>query len=51
MKSFLFVTALALFGEMAAAAPTHLSHGRFKDLVVYAPAGASDQLCAVLVRR
>jgi type IV secretory pathway VirJ component len=43
MKSLLFVTALALFGEMAAAAPTHLSHGRFKDLAVYSPpAGASS---------
>lgn len=37
MKTFLFVAALALFGEMAAASPTHLSHGRFKDLVVYSP--------------
>jgi type IV secretory pathway VirJ component len=42
MKSFLFVTALALFGEMAAADPVHLSHGRFKDLVVYAPARAES---------
>jgi type IV secretory pathway VirJ component len=42
MKSFLFVTALALFGEMAAADPVHLSHGRFKDLAVYAPAQASS---------
>lgn len=38
MKSFLFVTALTLFCELAAAEPVHLSHGRFKDLVVYAPA-------------
>jgi type IV secretory pathway VirJ component len=37
MKSFLFVAALALFGQMAAAAATHLSHGRFKDLLVYSP--------------
>ena len=37
MKSLLFVTLLALIGDMAAAAPTHLSHGRFKDLLVYAP--------------
>ncbi len=37
MKSFLFVAALALIGEMAAAAPTHLDHGRFKDLLVYSP--------------
>ena len=33
---------LALFGELAAADPTHLSHGRFKDLVVYAPAQAAS---------
>ncbi len=37
MKSLLFVTLLALIGDLAAAAPTHLSHGRFKDLLVYAP--------------
>src|ERR1700689_5767331 len=43
MKAFLFVTALALLGDMAAAAPTLLSHGRFKDLAVYnPPAGASS---------
>jgi type IV secretory pathway VirJ component len=42
MKSFLFVTALALFGEMAAADAVHLSHGRFKDLVVYAPPQATS---------
>jgi type IV secretory pathway VirJ component len=38
MKSLLLVTMLALSGNLAAAAPTHLRHGRFKDLVVYAPA-------------
>jgi type IV secretory pathway VirJ component len=37
MKAVFFVTLLALLGEMAAAAPTHLSHGRFKDLAVYNP--------------
>jgi type IV secretory pathway VirJ component len=37
MKSLLFVTALALFGQMAASAPTLLSHGRFKELSVYRP--------------
>jgi type IV secretory pathway VirJ component len=37
MKSCLFVTVLALLGGMAAAAPTHLSHGRFKDLALYNP--------------
>jgi len=42
MKSYLFVTALTLFAEMAAAAPVHLSHGRFKDVVVYAPAQSAS---------
>jgi type IV secretory pathway VirJ component len=43
MKSLLLVTGLALFGAMAVAAPAHLSHGRFKDLVVYSPpAGATS---------
>jgi type IV secretory pathway VirJ component len=37
MKPLLFVTALALFGHMAAAAPALLSHGRFKELAVYNP--------------
>jgi type IV secretory pathway VirJ component len=37
MKSFLFVTALALLADLVAAAPAHLSHGRFKDLAVYNP--------------
>ena len=40
MKALLFVTALALLSEMAAAAPTLLSHGRFKDLAVYRPPAA-----------
>src|ERR1700733_1304650 len=39
MKALLFVTALALLGDMAAAAPTLLNHGRFKDLAVYRPPG------------
>src|SRR5882724_5775984 len=42
MKSYLFVTALTLFAEMAAAAPVHMSHGRFKDVVVYAPAQSAS---------
>ena len=37
MKSFLFVTVLALLADLAVGAPTHLSHGRFKDLAVYTP--------------
>lgn len=37
MKALLLAGALALIGAMPAAAPTHLSHGRFKDLVIYKP--------------
>jgi type IV secretory pathway VirJ component len=37
MKSFLIASALMLFSALAAAAPSHLSHGRFKDLVIYSP--------------
>jgi type IV secretory pathway VirJ component len=37
MKSLVLFAALALFDAMAAAAPAHLSHGRFKDLAVYSP--------------
>ncbi|HEV7356873.1 MAG TPA: AcvB/VirJ family lysyl-phosphatidylglycerol hydrolase [Steroidobacteraceae bacterium] len=48
MKSFLFVTALTLFGEMAAADPLHLSHGRFKDLVVYSPAAQATSFALLL---
>jgi type IV secretory pathway VirJ component len=37
MKPFVFVVVLALLGDLAAAAPTLLSHGRFKDLPIYRP--------------
>src|SRR5258708_2662259 len=37
MKSLLLVTLFTLFGQPAAADTTHLTHGRFKDLVVYTP--------------
>jgi type IV secretory pathway VirJ component len=37
MKIRLIVIAMLLFTASAAAAPTHLSHGRFEDVVVYAP--------------
>jgi type IV secretory pathway VirJ component len=39
MKACLLITAL-LLSVSAAAAPQHLSHGRFKDLTVYVPTGA-----------
>jgi type IV secretory pathway VirJ component len=37
MKTLKILTALTLFSTCAAANPTLLSHGRFKDLAVYAP--------------
>ncbi len=48
MKTWLLVAALALFGEMAAAAPTHLSHGRFKDLLIYSPPAAGSSFVLFL---
>jgi type IV secretory pathway VirJ component len=39
MKIRLIPAAVMLLSGFAAAAPTHLSHGRFKDLAVYSPAG------------
>jgi type IV secretory pathway VirJ component len=48
MKSFLFVTALTLLGDMAAAAPALLSHGRFKDLAVYKPPAAASSFVLFL---
>jgi type IV secretory pathway VirJ component len=60
MKSSLFVTALALLGAVvavdavaavaavAAAAPTQLSHGRFKDLAVYKPSAQASSFVLFL---
>src|SRR5580700_8727191 len=48
MKALLFVTALALLSEMAAAAPALLSHGRFKDLAVYKPPAAASSFVLFL---
>ena len=48
MKSFLFAAALTLLGEMAAAAPALLSHGRFKDLAVYTPPAAASSFVLFL---
>ena len=48
MKSLVLFAALALFGEVAAADPTHLSHGRFKDLVVYAPTAQAASFVLLL---
>jgi type IV secretory pathway VirJ component len=60
MKSCLYLAALLLMNGIAAAAsapaaaataataPTHLSHGRFKDLAVYAPAGSPSSFVLFL---
>ena len=48
MKSLLFVTVLALLSAAAAAAPTHLSHGRFKDLAVYNPPAQATSFVLLL---
>jgi type IV secretory pathway VirJ component len=48
MKSLLFASALMLFSATAAAAPTHLSHGRFKDLVIYSPAAEATSFVLFL---
>jgi len=39
MKFLPILAAAMLLSGLAAAAPQHLSHGRFKDLAVYSPAG------------
>jgi type IV secretory pathway VirJ component len=48
MKVRFLPAALLLLSGMAAAAPVHLSHGRFKDLVVYAPAGTPASFVLLL---
>jgi type IV secretory pathway VirJ component len=48
MKFRFLPAALLLLSAMAAAAPTHLSHGRFKDLAVYAPAGTPTSFVLLL---
>ena len=48
MKVRLLPAALLLLSAMAAAAPTHLSHGRFKDLAVYVPAGSPASFVLLL---
>jgi type IV secretory pathway VirJ component len=39
LAALLLMSGIAASAPSAAAAPVHLSHGRFKDLTVYAPAG------------
>jgi type IV secretory pathway VirJ component len=41
MKTLVIWVTVLLFSGFAEANPTHLSHGRFKDLVVYSPNGAA----------
>jgi type IV secretory pathway VirJ component len=48
MKSYLLFAALALFVGTAAAAPTHLAHGRFRDLLIYAPPAEPASLVLLL---
>ncbi len=48
MKALLLFAALALFGQMAAADPAHLSHGRFKDLPVYVPTAKPQSFVLLL---
>ncbi len=47
MKSLLFAALFVLIGA-AAAAPAHLSHGRFKDLAVYSPSGPASSFVLFL---
>jgi type IV secretory pathway VirJ component len=48
MKVPLLPAALLLLSGMAAAAPQHLSHGRFKDLAVYSPGGTPTSFVLLL---
>jgi type IV secretory pathway VirJ component len=48
MKVRLALAALMLLSGIAAAAPQHLSHGRFKDLAVYSPAGTPASFVLLL---
>lgn len=48
MKRLLLLTALAALSAQAAASPTHLGHGRFKDLVVYSPPNAATSFVVLL---
>jgi type IV secretory pathway VirJ component len=44
----ILAAAMLLSGLAAAAAPTHVSHGRFKDLAVYAPQGTATSVVLFL---
>jgi type IV secretory pathway VirJ component len=48
MKSLVILITLLLFNGPAGAAATHLSHGRFKDLAVYAPSSAATSFVLLL---
>lgn len=48
MKILFSLALMALLCGLAAASPTHLSHGRFKDVPVYAPSGAAGSFAFLL---
>ena len=48
MKSLVILITVLLLSGQAAANPAHLSHGRFKDLAVYAPRGAATSFVLLL---
>jgi type IV secretory pathway VirJ component len=48
MKTLLIMVTVLLFGGQALANPTHLSHGRFKDLAVYSPSNPATSFVILL---
>ena len=48
MKIPFMLAAMAMLSGLAAASPTHLSHGRFKDFPVYAASGPASSFAFVL---
>jgi type IV secretory pathway VirJ component len=48
MKLLLVLAAMALLSDVAAAEPTHLNHGRFKNVAVYAPAQTATSFVLLL---
>jgi len=48
MKSLVILSTLALSSALAGANPTHLSHGRFKDLAIYSPSNSATSFVLLL---
>ena len=48
MKALVILSMLALFSGPADANPTHLSHGRFKDLAIYSPEKSATSFVLLL---